>query len=1366
MKKHYSVFSGYAVFSVAWIVILCCFAPMYSIAQLRFSEISGDSGNNDGTNDGIVELINTSPTPYDASCYVISNAEWIVILPPGTIIDPGEVFLIACSEGQNNGANPNPVRGSGLTCATCDFPNMPIDFDVCDLANADYVDWAATGFTIDNQADGDGDQLVLFAPDGSIVQAVQWGGGATNVGTDNVAVQSGAYDLGTPGSGGGGLSSAELPASLLPGGTCYQMGITYTMPIITDAVYEDLTNVPNPGGKALNNSVLQGCNSSFVYDPATDSWQKTDYPNPGQPNDALAYQFSFSAPLVQCASTITDITVTLEVYNWQAVTPGTVNAKGGVGSFVSFDGGATQISWNTYNRNDATGITTFTYTFTPSGHQTLSVVWDDDKSSPLASTPTGSASATAVVNNSTPSDCYTIEQYEVAVVSTLSISDTDISCPDNFAAGIVNIGALTSGGLNVTYELFDDGVSQGTNGTGIFSIPNTLTGPITVVVTDASGCSNPIMVNIDNSCRQAPVCPTNLAYDACTTAAGDVCPGDEISLSLTADNLPEEGILEWVSVDNPTDDPYTNGEVIATQNIIKTTIPPNCPTDGSQLVINRVIIRPAMNDGGGGDEYFQLVNLGPCSIDISGYRFTYGSSGFGSVFTYTVPNGLVLPCGDFLSVNSNVAFSNSNGGFWLVNSANEVIQSIGYGSGSSGGMSGGINYPATTNNLSFPSSSRGIYLTANCVYAANNVEIPFTTFGLNSSAVGGQCPLSCSGTSTTSLEPACATYIIPANACNSTIHVRPRIVPVDAACSDPTLPALSYDIVCPTANLTGGGTACAGNIVPLTIDFENYTGTPTFTINYTKNGIAQTPIVTTDDPYVLDVNASGEYILTGVYIDGGNCTATASGAATVEINNAPMVTLSGTIDEVCIDGFVNAPLMITQGTLPMLITYDIDGGTPQTVEIFSEELFIPTTGLAPNTVYTINITAVEDANGCTGTASGSAAINTLNCNFTCPAITTLTVPGGACVGGNFDIEATDLANMAIADNGEADFGIAFVYFVGTMPPADPYTGGTLLGMVGHADLTGITQNQMATLQSVNIGVSGTYQICAILDTPPTDGSCRPAVCQTIRIVEPPALTATPANDDLCVNAINDGNGDISTMDVQFTLEAMPNITLQSGEQLRYRIRNLGLGVMPTMIDNPNVGITITATPVADPDGYTVILNPGDAQQVQIQDDIQITGDLSSFTQPVTIQYAIFPRHRFADGTYCDGADIVVTATITPPVLMDAGQAPAPICSTKKLALADLNAFMMQGGQPLGGTWSIRESDSQGQFLDANMQPLANADFDQAVFFRPGAVDAMRGYVTLVLTSDDPQAPCQPVQDEVVIAILKVDCGNFPWNGNE
>jgi hypothetical protein len=117
--------------------------------------------------------------------------------------------------------------------------------------------------------------------------------------------------------------------------------------------------------------------------------------------------------------------------------------------------------------------------------------------------------------------------------------------------------------------------------------------------------------------------------------------------------------------------------------------------------------------------------------------------------------------------------------------------------------------------------------------------------------------------------------------------------------------------------------------------------------------------------------------------------------------------------------------------------------------------------------------------------------------------------------------------------------------------------------------------------------------------------------------------------------------DVNTNTVDVSFDLLAPVTLQPGEQLRYRVRNLDLG---TEIDNPN-GAGVTSS-VADADGTTFILNPGDDQTVTVEDDLLI-GDMSALVEPVEITYAIFPRLRRADGTNCDGAEILVTARIVP-----------------------------------------------------------------------------------------------------------------------
>lgn len=988
MKKHYIVFSADILLKYISLIALCSFSTAHLHAQLRFSEVSGDSGNNDGTNDGIVELINTGNSTLDAGCYVISNSEWIVILPPGTFIPPGEVFLIACSEGQNFGANPNPIPGSGLTCSTCDFPSMPIHFDVCDPINAAYVDWAATGFTIDNQDENDGDQIVLFAPNGAIVQAVQWGGGSTFAGTDNTTISGAGYGSPAPytlGSStplnGNGLTSAQLPAALQPGGSCFQNGLTYVMPAINSGMYEDLTYVVNPDGKAINNTVLQGCNSSFIYDPITDLWEKTDHPNPGLPNDAPAFTYSFSAPLTQCASATQPITVTLEVYNWQAVSPGVINARGGVGSFVSFDGGNTTIPWDTYTRDNNSGVTTLTYTFTPNMNASLNLIWDDDNSSAFASTPTGSSSATAVVNNTTPSDCYTRSQYNITVVPPMTTPKTDISCPADFSPGTINIGSLITGGFNPNFELFDNGILQATNQTGIFSISNNLAGPLSVVITDASGCSNPITINIDNSCRQAPACPD--PNGEAINGAGDplsICPEENFTLSvdgISSVNMPNGGEVDWFFSTNENFNPWNGeGNLLGKSDITVMTNGVNCPADGSNVFISE-LADPQSNASC--DRFIEIFNAGPCPQDLIGWRvdvignfsveFTFNLSGTinpGQALTLGTTaaqcGGILTYTPDFSGNWNTFSFNGQQrDGARLYDSNNTLIDDAAQANSATNSYADGAlvrNTNISNGNTTFTISEW--MLVSGSIGTANGPSP-----GLHNGAYSSSANL----TNITDLSTSFGN-----DQCGQTLYIKGITQPLPDGCDQANATTMTFEVnvaPCPIATLSGDEYVCSPATGTATITVSDdggafYTGN---LIRLSDNSLYPFSGVA---PITIVGLPAGEFIIYDISA-AGVCAPTLQGSATVNVSPAPDVSISGTFTA-CQGSVATIPLTIYSGDLPFIITYNLNGGAPRMLEVFNNQLNIPTTDLASGVVYSVNIMDVQDASGCTGNAEGVAML--------------------------------------------------------------------------------------------------------------------------------------------------------------------------------------------------------------------------------------------------------------------------------------------------------------------------------------------------------------------------------------------------------
>ncbi len=128
----------------------------------------------------------------------------------------------------------------------------------------------------------------------------------------------------------------------------------------------------------------------------------------------------------------------------------------------------------------------------------------------------------------------------------------------------------------------------------------------------------------------------------------------------------------------------------------------------------------------------------------------------------------------------------------------------------------------------------------------------------------------------------------------------------------------------------------------------------------------------------------------------------------------------------------------------------------------------------------------------------------LSCTPPCPGIDQMEIISSpVCDYDNYTLRASGLSKMGQTANGDKDFGIDFVYFNGSTPPADAYIGGTSLANVAYSDLTGIDPNQIAEVDvSSGTLAPGTYTICAILlETSAND--CKPQQCDVLIINQSP-----------------------------------------------------------------------------------------------------------------------------------------------------------------------------------------------------------------------------------------------------------------------
>lgn len=151
-------------------------------------------------------------------------------------------------------------------------------------------------------------------------------------------------------------------------------------------------------------------------------------------------------------------------------------------------------------------------------------------------------------------------------------------------------------------------------------------------------------------------------------------------------------------------------------------------------------------------------------------------------------------------------------------------------------------------------------------------------------------------------------------------------------------------------------------------------------------------------------------------------------------------------------------------------------------------------------------------------------------------------------------------------------------------------------------------------------------------------------------------------------------------------------------------------------------------------------------------DIQITGDINN-NSIITIDSATIIINLDLD----ENIEVIFNNCVLPTI---ESITPQTICSAKKLSLASLKSIInYPDSNLLEYTWTIRESGNNGNFTGMDSSnPFVG-------FYTPDTEAIERGYVTLILTIDNPNDACQPVTESVIITLLNTNCGNFPWSGN-
>lgn len=163
-----------------------------------------------------------------------------------------------------------------------------------------------------------------------------------------------------------------------------------------------------------------------------------------------------------------------------------------------------------------------------------------------------------------------------------------------------------------------------------------------------------------------------------------------------------------------------------------------------------------------------------------------------------------------------------------------------------------------------------------------------------------------------------------------------------------TEPFTVYEL--PSASISGGGLYCTGeSIGAISVGL---TGSPSWTLSYTLNGVSQTVNGITSSPFSLGSNP-GTYVLTG--ITDVNCPNSANGSQTITINTAPTAVMNGG-GSYCAGELVNDITVNLTGTPNWTVNYTLNG-IPQTLSGITNNLVS-----LGNTAGTYVLSGISDIN--------------------------------------------------------------------------------------------------------------------------------------------------------------------------------------------------------------------------------------------------------------------------------------------------------------------------------------------------------------------------------------------------------------------
>ncbi len=172
----------------------------------------------------------------------------------------------------------------------------------------------------------------------------------------------------------------------------------------------------------------------------------------------------------------------------------------------------------------------------------------------------------------------------------------------------------------------------------------------------------------------------------------------------------------------------------------------------------------------------------------------------------------------------------------------------------------------------------------------------------------------------------------------------------------------------PTATITGGGTVCAGDSATFNVDL---TGESPWTINYTVDGVPQSPLTNSNSNYSFQSSIDGDYVI--VSVNDNNCQGEVlASQASLNVNPLPTADITTSTNAVCIGEEVDLGINL-QGVPPYSVTYVLDGDTTVATGLYSNFF----TTLEPTSPLTFEVLFITDGSNptCSSTPNVSRYID-------------------------------------------------------------------------------------------------------------------------------------------------------------------------------------------------------------------------------------------------------------------------------------------------------------------------------------------------------------------------------------------------------